>query len=453
MAVSLLRGTAIVWRWVSNSVSASNQLKRVWFLSSQSGRSMKIPAILEAFKALFPGEEISGFFRAHFSTLTIQFVSTILIYLLIKYRFKEVNPKHLKLKKSTVERLIKEYEPAPLAEPVADEELPGDHPVYHDFASYDIFNLAGRFKDEIKTTIKAYGIGTCGPRGFYGTMDIHIQLENRLCTIFKKESAIYYSNHFTCLESIVACFCRNMNTVYFPKFANKAMLCGLYHSRATSIVYENLQDLRAKLSKDTPNKYVIVERFGKNTGEIADMDEVIGLRKEFGFRLILDESFSIPFLYQAPESAFYDEVDVVVGSLCYGYPISGGFACGSCDVVNYQRLSAQSYVFSASMPAFLVKAALCCLDTKLSYEGVQEKIVYAFGCIRNIVSSRRSPILLVGCKAPRKLQRYLCRQGYPVGVNGNYLRICLNENTDEKNITKIGKLIDKHEGYDGITGK
>ena len=29
-------------------------------------------------------------------------------------------------------------------------------------------------------TIKKYGLGACGPRGFYGTIDVHLELEERL---------------------------------------------------------------------------------------------------------------------------------------------------------------------------------------------------------------------------------------------------------------------------------
>lgn len=30
------------------------------------------------------------------------------------------------------------------------------------------------------STIKKYGLGACGPRGFYGTIDVHLELEERL---------------------------------------------------------------------------------------------------------------------------------------------------------------------------------------------------------------------------------------------------------------------------------
>ena len=35
-------------------------------------------------------------------------------------------------------------------------------------------------QEDCKACINKYGVGSCGPRGFYGTIDVHLQLEERL---------------------------------------------------------------------------------------------------------------------------------------------------------------------------------------------------------------------------------------------------------------------------------
>ena len=49
------------------------------------------------------------------------------------------------------------------------------------FASFNFLGLAGNKAIEAKceATIDKYGVGSCGPRGFYGTIDVHLQLEVR----------------------------------------------------------------------------------------------------------------------------------------------------------------------------------------------------------------------------------------------------------------------------------
>ncbi|XP_077301459.1 uncharacterized protein LOC143922061 [Arctopsyche grandis] len=190
-----------------------------------------------------------------------------------------------------------------------------------------------RYKKEIKKTIREYGVGTCGPRGFYGTVDIHLELETKLAEIFEKEAAILYSNYFTCVQSVI------------------------------------------------PSFYKLVE-----------------LKTRFGFRIILDESYTIPFMYQAPENKeLYKSIDLIIGSLSHGYPTNGGFCVGCKEAIEFQRLSGSGYVFSASLPAYLMN-----IDKKLL-----------------------------------KLRQ----EGYVVGKNGEYLRICINENTADEDLKNIGEIL------------
>lgn len=45
--------------------------------------------------------------------------------------------------------------------------------------SFNFLGLAGdgSVRDAAAATIEKYGVGSCGPRGFYGTIDVHLQLE------------------------------------------------------------------------------------------------------------------------------------------------------------------------------------------------------------------------------------------------------------------------------------
>lgn len=45
-------------------------------------------------------------------------------------------------------------------------------------------------KEAAKKAIRHYGVGTCGPAGFYGTLDIHQTLQNELATLFQAEAAL-----------------------------------------------------------------------------------------------------------------------------------------------------------------------------------------------------------------------------------------------------------------------
>jgi serine palmitoyltransferase len=54
--------------------------------------------------------------------------------------------------------------------------------------------------------IDHYGIGACGPRAFYGSMDVHLVLEERLAHFMGAEEAILYSYDVATLPSVLPAF-------------------------------------------------------------------------------------------------------------------------------------------------------------------------------------------------------------------------------------------------------
>ncbi len=54
--------------------------------------------------------------------------------------------------------------------------------------------------------MERYGVGSCGPRGFYGTFDVHLQLEQDLAKFMGEEEAIIYSYDIATVASVIPAF-------------------------------------------------------------------------------------------------------------------------------------------------------------------------------------------------------------------------------------------------------
>lgn len=61
---------------------------------------------------------------------------------------------------------------------------------------------------------RQYGIGSCGPRGFYGTIDCHLQLEDDLAKFMQVEEAIIYSYGFSTIASVIPAYCKRGDIIY-----------------------------------------------------------------------------------------------------------------------------------------------------------------------------------------------------------------------------------------------
>lgn len=372
----------------------------------------------------------------------IQCILTFLTYVLVKYQYKRTS-QDIKLAKVTKEKLIESFEPLPIAEASDKNAVKrSTKDIKANFCNYDVFNLGKKYKDEIKAAIREYGIGTCGPRGFYGTLDIHLELEKQIAELFNKDKAILYSNYLVGLQSIIPCFCRVRSNVYVHENASEAIFSGIQLSGANIHTYRSLSDLPSQLEAKITDKYLIVEKIGKNTGQVTDIKQIVQLKKEHGFRIILDEAYSIPFVYQRPpDIEDYGEVDVVVGSLCLGYPTNGGFCATCARAIDYQELTGCGYVFSASLPGFLVVAAMAMIRDPINYEKIRERTKTARKKISGVVSTEETPVLLIGCADINKKLNELEDAGYVAGRCGEYIRICVNEETKDSDLDNVEKIL------------
>lgn len=64
-----------------------------------------------------------------------------------------------------------------------------------------------------RATIDKYGVGSCGPRGFYGTIDVHLTLEDNLAAFMGTEEAIIYSFDIATISSIIPAFANRKDTL------------------------------------------------------------------------------------------------------------------------------------------------------------------------------------------------------------------------------------------------
>ncbi len=64
-----------------------------------------------------------------------------------------------------------------------------------------------------KATVEKYGVGSCGPRGFYGTIDVHLQLESELASFMGTQQCIIYSYDIATISSVIPAFANRKDVI------------------------------------------------------------------------------------------------------------------------------------------------------------------------------------------------------------------------------------------------
>ncbi|KAG8130762.1 hypothetical protein E2320_017425 [Naja naja] len=224
------------------------------------------------------------------------------------------------------------------------------------FASFNFLGLLDneRLKNAAQASLAKYGVGTCGPRGFYGTFDVHLELEERLARYMKTEEAILYSYGFATIASAIPAYSKRGDILFVDEAACFAVQKGLQASRSNIKFFKHndMDDLEHLLQEqeieDQKNprkarvtrKFIVVEGLFINTGDICPLPELI------------------------------DDIDLVSANMENSLASIGGFCCGRSFVIDHQRLSGQGYCFSASLPPLLAAAAIEALNIMQENPGI-----------------------------------------------------------------------------------
>ena len=351
----------------------------------------------------------SKFIEIHGHLVIEGILCAIITYLVVfQSSFKPRKHAERPLTEAEMQELCEEWEPEPLegtltsfqkawldAEPEV-LSAPGriihiraDREMYAiDMSTLNILGLAGesRIREAARETIHKYGVGSCGPRGFYGTLDVHLALEDRLAAYMGSEEAILYSYDLATIPSILPAFANRKDLIVIDEACSWPTWNGAVLSRARVMPFRHndVDDLKRVLQavaledrlKKRPlnRRFIVVEGIYANTGEIAPLADIMKLKEKYKYRLVVDESISLGVLGPGGRGAIEEaglkssDVEIIGASLGNALASIGGFCSGDREIVDHQRLSGAGYCFSASLPPYLAATTMAALDV-LEQEG------------------------------------------------------------------------------------
>ena len=120
-------------------------------------------------------------------------------------------------------------------------------------SSFDFLGMGveERVKEAAAATLKTYGCGSCGPRGFYGTIKPHLTLESAFASLCSVSSSIMYSDGASTSSSTVAAFAKRGDLLVVDEGCFEGLLTGVNLSRSNvkTFKHNDMVDLRRVLSK------------------------------------------------------------------------------------------------------------------------------------------------------------------------------------------------------------
>ncbi len=221
----------------------------------------------------------------------------------------------------------------------------------------------------IKNALNECGAGAGGTRNISGTNHYHVLLEKELANLHQKESALLFTSGYISNWATLSTLGARLAgcTILSDEKNHASMIEGIRHSRAGKLIWKHNdpEDLRNKLSSlpiDSP-KIVAFESVYSMDGDIAPIDEICDVAKEFGAMTYLDEVHAVGLYGKSGGGISEQEnvahkVDLIEGTLGKAYGVVGGYITGSNVLCDFIRSFSSGFIFTTALPPAVAAGAL-----------------------------------------------------------------------------------------------
>ena len=231
-----------------------------------------------------------------------------------------------------------------------------------------------KVKEAAAAAASKYGTGCTGSRFLNGTLDLHLELEERLAKFVHKPAALVFSTGFQTNLGTISCLVGKNDAVVIDRQDHACIVDGarLSYGKIYKFAHNDMADLDRVLNNVRSNStrggvLVVVDGVFSMEGDIIKLPELVEVCSKYGARVMVDDAHSIGVLGKtgagtAEHFGLSDRVDLTMGTFSKSFAALGGFVAGDPQVIDWIKHNARALIFSASIPPSSAAAVLAALD-------------------------------------------------------------------------------------------
>jgi glycine C-acetyltransferase len=224
--------------------------------------------------------------------------------------------------------------------------------------------------------IEKYGVGSGAVRAISGTMDVHMELEQRLARFKKAEASLTYPTGFMANSGLIPQLVGEGDLIVSDELNHGSIIDGVRLSRADRAVYKHCDvgDLEKVLDDaerhDPKHRRLLIITDGvfSMDGDIAPLDMIAKLGKAHGAMVYVDDAHGEGVLGKGGRGILsrfgltHRDVHVEMGTFSKAYGTIGGHISGSDDLVKFALNKSRTWLLSSSHPPAVAAATIAAID-------------------------------------------------------------------------------------------
>ncbi len=250
---------------------------------------------------------------------------------------------------------------------------------------------------------RQYGMALpMGARMMSGQTHLHEQLESELAAFSGKESAYLLNYGYQGMVSIIDSLLDRQDVVVYDSESHACIIDGLRMHIGKRFVYphNDMKSLRKQLERATGlakksggGVLVITEGVFGMSGDLGKLDEIVAMKKDFDFRLLVDDAHGVGVMGEngagtAEHFGVKEGVDVIFGTFAKAFASIGAFVAGPREVITFLMYNMRSQIYAKSLPMPLVVGGLKRLELIREQPELREKLWTIANALQNGLKER-----------------------------------------------------------------
>lgn len=242
------------------------------------------------------------------------------------------------------------------------------------FCSNNYLGLANhpRVVNAAREAVDNYGIGPAAVRTIAGTMDLHVQLEQRLAAFKGVEAAITFQSGFNANIATIPALVGKEDVIFSDELNHASIIDGCRLSRARIVRYnhcdpDDLERVMDEHRASYPRALVVTDGVFSMDGDVAPLDKIYEVSQQYHAVLMVDDAHGEGVLGHGGRGivdhfGLHGKVDVEVGTLSKAFGVVGGVVAGNPLVVEWLQQRGRPFLFSSAMTVPDVAACIAAVD-------------------------------------------------------------------------------------------
>ncbi len=220
--------------------------------------------------------------------------------------------------------------------------------------------------------VAAYGNSTAASALISGYMTPHAELEDRMARFLGTEAAIAFPTGYTANLGVIPALIDRDDIIFSDRLNHRSIIDGCRLSRARIAVYDHsdIAHLESLLKTATTyrRRLIVTDGVFSMDGDIAPLPELVSLAERYRAILMVDDAHATGALGPHGRGTFDHfglspaaiDIHMTSGSKALG--ASGGFICGSEELIDLIRNRSAAYIYTTAMPPDACAATTAALD-------------------------------------------------------------------------------------------